>query len=468
MDVRGIAKNVSIAFGAQGVAMLVSLAMSLLVPKVLGVTEFGYWQLFLFYGGYVGFFHFGLNDGVYLLNGGKTRQEIDGASITSQFLVGLFFQFVIALGIGLAAFFCEEGSRRFVWVAVALYLLLANASSYLGYVFQSLNETRLFSYSSMLDRLAFLVPLIVLIAIHCDDFGPYVVLFLASRAVCLLFCLVKARDILRSGLLRPSAAVQDCLESIRVGVKLMLANIASMLILGVMRFAIDARWGIDSFGEISFALSMVNFFLTFISQVAMVLFPALRRASDNEQASFFRGLDDALSLLLPIVYGFCYPIILVLSLWLPQYTGTMHYFVFLLPICVFDSKMNLLGTTYFKVLRMEKTLLCVNVATVVASGAGVLVGVFLLESVEVTLAAAVVAIVGRSLASEVIVARRLGGAISPMSFVEVGLTVAFVTLTFCFGSPVACAVYWFLYACYLFAYRQKVRHYALRLRSRQI
>ena len=63
--------NLIYAFAAQGLSFALSVLMSIIVPKVLSLNDFGYWQLFIFYTSYVGFFHFGFNDGVYLLNGGK-------------------------------------------------------------------------------------------------------------------------------------------------------------------------------------------------------------------------------------------------------------------------------------------------------------------------------------------------------------------------------------------------------------
>lgn len=42
MDFKAIAKNASVAFLAQGVSMCVSILTTLLVPKVLGVEEYGY------------------------------------------------------------------------------------------------------------------------------------------------------------------------------------------------------------------------------------------------------------------------------------------------------------------------------------------------------------------------------------------------------------------------------------------
>ena len=47
MDYRSLAKNVGIAFIAQGVALVLSILQSLLVPKMMSTTQYGYWQLFL-------------------------------------------------------------------------------------------------------------------------------------------------------------------------------------------------------------------------------------------------------------------------------------------------------------------------------------------------------------------------------------------------------------------------------------
>ena len=78
MKIREMAGNALAAFASQGFSFLLSILTSLLVPKVLGVQEFGYWQLFLFYSSYTGFFSLGISDGMYLIEGGKSRTEIRG------------------------------------------------------------------------------------------------------------------------------------------------------------------------------------------------------------------------------------------------------------------------------------------------------------------------------------------------------------------------------------------------------
>ena len=60
-----VIKNLLYSVSANIISMLVSAVLLILLPNLLGETEYGYWQLYLFYTSYVGFFHFGIVDGIY-------------------------------------------------------------------------------------------------------------------------------------------------------------------------------------------------------------------------------------------------------------------------------------------------------------------------------------------------------------------------------------------------------------------
>ena len=188
-----LVKNISIAFVAQGVAMLVSVAQTLIVPKILGVEQFAYWQLFIFYIGYVGFFHFALCSGVYLKMGGKTKEEFDKGSTKSQFIFGLSYQAIMAAVIVVVSFGLEDGQRSFVFMQTAMYLVLANACTYLMNVMQCMNEIKESSFSMVLGRLSYFVPLMIMIMLGVKNFEPYVVAYTGSMSVQLVDCLRKLR-----------------------------------------------------------------------------------------------------------------------------------------------------------------------------------------------------------------------------------------------------------------------------------
>lgn len=450
MNTKKIARDMVFAVFAQGLSTAVSVILTLLLPKVLGVAEFGYWQLFIFYLSYVGFFHFGINDGVYLIHGGETRDALDKKAINSQFLVSIIYQAVISVAVILVALFGPfEAQRQFVIVWIGIILLANNCSFYLGYVFQAVNETALFSFSAALDALAFFAALIILVISGVDSFEPYIIFYTLAKYLRLVYCLYKARDILSAGVLTGSACVKESIESIRVGIKLMFANIVSSLILGVVRFFVDLNWGIEVFSIVSFSLSIAAFFLTFLTQVSMVLFPNLKQLDRHGCSSAFCMMRDILDLLLPAVYILYGPITVVLNWWLPQYARSIQLFAVLFPICVFEGKMDIIGTTFFKVLREEKRLLEVNLATLLFSFACTLFGTFAINSVEFVLFCVVIALAFRCLLSELLIGRTLNVSQSKLSFVSVMLSVGFVITAQVFTPLLTSVIFLFVYSAYL-------------------
>jgi O-antigen/teichoic acid export membrane protein len=394
--------NLSYAFGAQFISLALSMILSLLVPKLLGVTSFGYWQLFIFYTSYIPFFHFGLNDGVYLLNGGKSYDELDKSSLKSQLLLGTLMELLISLFICFFVFYSEIGlDRKFVIYQTLINFLLFCSSNYLGYIFQAVNETKIFSISIIINKVVFIILLATMLFLNYKSYKWMIIGYNFSQMISLIYCIVKSKVIMSSRVLNIKKTFKEIILTISVGSKLMLANIASMLILGVARFLIDKEWGIEQFAKISFSITLTNFFLLFINQVSMVLFPALRKITKKNQMKYYLIFDIALSISLPALFLFYFPLKVILSNWLPEYISSIYYFGFLLPLCNSNGKMQLLNNTYLKVLRMEKDLLKINLFTVILSLFFSVVSVIYFKSMYAVLAGLVLATWVRNFISEV-------------------------------------------------------------------
>lgn len=458
MNLRKLARDFSVAASAQAISLVLSFALSFFVPKFLGVEEFGYWQLFVFYASYSGFLTFGLNDGVYLLNGGTERNRIDKGSVSSQFFVCMAMQITISVIVALVAITCFEQQRQWVVLLFAVYTLFFNLSGYLGYLFQAMNETRIFSLSTIISKGSYFIPLLALLCIREDSFVPYAVFYTVAQATALAYCLFKARDILSAAKLPAREALSKAKRSIAVGIKLMLANISSMLILGSMRFLADTFWGVEVFGEISFSLSLVNLFIVFVSQLAMVLFPALRQLRRSQLDQLFSAMRLSLGIALPAAYLISYPIRVFVSWWLPQYSDSLAYFSLLLPICVFDSKMSLLGTTFFKVLRKEGHLLFLNACSVAASLSLSLIGILAVDNVTFVLLSVVLVIMARSFTAELFLAKaeQLGNPNVKLIASEIGVTAIHLRATILFDSSMSFAITCLAYVIHLGINRRSI------------
>lgn len=467
LDQKNIKKNMAFAFMAQSVSLVLSLLMALVLPKILNVASYGYWQLFLFFASYAGLFHFGLNDGVYLRFGGRGYQSLDHALLGTELKIWTLFQAILAVIIVLIGIFClQDANRTFVLIASAILMVIFNGSNFIGYVFQAVNRTRIFSLADMLNKGAFIFCLLGLVLWGVDRFEVFICFYLLCLIGSVVFYLYWGRDIVFSAFVGWRKGFKEIMKNVSVGIKLLLANLAGILILGIGRIMIDSLWGIEAFGKVSFSLTLTNFFLVFIAQVSMVLFPALRQADAAAQKRYYGELDGILSILLPLILVFYIPIKVILSLWLPQYAVSLDYLAVLLPLCLFDGKMQLLCTTYFKVLREEKALLYVNLAAFMLSLLLSVIGGYLLQSVDAIVFAMLIGVVSRYVISACYLSRRLPGQSWTVLGTELVFSAVFIAVSLklpALWSFLSVAV---LYLLYLFCNRAQAKTVWKRLSRR--
>lgn len=417
---RKFISNLSYAFIAQMIAMLVSIATNLILPKFMGVESYSYWQLFIFYSQYIPCLHLGLNDGVYLRYGGAAYNQLDKARIKTQLLLGLLYQFAFCIILCIASMcMAMDNDRRWSVYLVCVYFIFYTIQSYLGYIFQAANETSWYSISVMLSRVVFMATIILNILLGQRFCWPYIAGYILSQMAALVYASIRGIDIVLAPLANIQEAAVELWESIKAGSKLMLANTASMFVLGSGRQIIDMYWGLTTFGKVSFSITLTNFILSFIQQIGMVLFPTLRQMKESELKRIYELCRTGMFFILPIVFIGYFPVKVLLGLWLPDYADSLRYLALMLPVCFFDTKMQMLCNTYLKVMRKERLLLEINVIAVCSSIAIGLLGALVFHELNVVVVGMVFSIALRSAISEYYLAIQMGISITRFFIQEI-------------------------------------------------
>lgn len=422
-----VRQNFIFAFTAQAISLIVSCSTNLVLPKVLSVSGYSYWQLFLFYCTYVPCLALGLNDGIYLRYGGMHRQELNKDDVKSQLVVGLLYQLLLG-GILSIIFisFSNSEERRVLFLLVLVYYLFYTGHNFIGFIFQAINETNIYSKSIIIVRIIFFTAQVLLMLIGIKNVNTYIFFYIISISIAFVYLLLMFRSELSLGTFSLQRGINQSLISMRVGISLMLANICSLLILGVCRQIIDMRWGLIAFGKVSFSLTLMNFALTFITQISLVLFPALRRLSSKAVRQYYIKLNRGLFNLLPLMYIAYLPLGFLLKLWLPKYTTSINYLAIVLPICYFDSKMNLIGNTFFKVLNKQVLLLKVNVITIILSAIICFFAAYILNSMYLVIIGMVIAIMFRNVLADLLLSGYLSINVLPTEILDIILALLFI------------------------------------------
>lgn len=450
-------KNFIFAFLAQGISLIVSCSTNLVLPKVLSVVNYSYWQLFIFYSTYIPCLALGLNDGVYLRYGGILRSKLDGNAVKSQFEVGIIFQTILGIVVGtVMILFSDSANRQKVIFLVVVYYLFYTYHNFLGYIFQAINETNIYSKSIIIIRIVFLLSQIILMWLGYREVYPYIVLYIVSIALALGYLLIRIHPEFHISQFDINLGVRESLISMRVGISLMIANICSLLILGVGRQIVDMKWGLVAFGKVSFSLTLMNFALTFIMQIGLVLFPALRRLSSDELKEYYGKLTLGLFYILPLMYIVYLPVQYILELWLPDYKESISYLATVLPICYFDSKMNLIGNTFFKVLNKQVLLLKINIITIVISSIFGLISAYIFNSMYFVIVGMVLAIIFRSVLADTLLSKDIKTNVSALEVADVILAIIFMFVSNRFDWRIALIIICALYILRIFLVKAKI------------
>lgn len=396
-------KNVGISIIAQVISLLVSFVMNLILPKFISEYQYALWQTYLLYVGYVGVLHFGLLDGIALRYSQYDYDELDKPRIRSQFkclLAMTSFSSLLVIGI---AGIMSSGEMRLVFIMIGLGIVTKSVYTYTSNSFQITN--RIMQYAKMVIgyRLFYGLGAIVMLFLGLREYYYFCIVDLCSDVFGVLYALRNNKGMYFGTSLKIRDALSEAKQNISAGIKLMISNWSSLMLTGGARIIIQLHWDKIVFGKVSFAFSITNLFLTFVTAISIVLFPSLKRTSEEELPVFYSKIRNVMNPFLISIMALYYPGCWILSMWLPQYNNSLVYLGILLPIIIFSSKINLLTNNYLKTMRKEKIMLGINLFSVGVALCCFAFSAFVLNNLRVLLVFIVVAIMLCSILSELVV-----------------------------------------------------------------
>lgn len=440
-----------------GISLAISAIVVLVVPKLIGIEEYGYWQLYLFYTSYVGFLHFGWNDGIYLRYGGKEYRDLDKQLLFSQFYMLAALQIVIAIIICLVTMVYVHGEARvFILYMTAMNMIAINVRYFFLFILQATNRIREYALITLLDRLiyAFLLALILLSGNR--DFKFMIYSDLVARISTLVVAMFVCKEIAFMKISKFYFSTVEAKANLTAGIKLMIATISSMLVIGVVRFGIERTWDIQTFAKVSLTISISNLLMVFVNTIGIVLYPILRRTQEIAHAKTYKTIRG---LLLPTLYGFLlffYPFKMIFLHWLVGYEESFRLMSIFFPILVFEGHMSLLINTFYKVKREEGLLLKINLITLAMSVILTVITTFILRNLELSIVAIVFLLAFRCYYAEHMISKLLSINFDKQMFIELLLATIFIMASWFLPILYGLALYAIAYIVYLVVQRKNL------------
>ncbi len=435
---------------SQMLVLVLGVLKSLLIPMVLGVNDFAYWQIYVFYIAYVGLFTLGFNDGIYLRYGGVDYGKLDAAKIRSS--IRLYFVYLVAIAavMALVSSFEGDANKRTVLYLVCLNIVLMGLMAIFSFVLQATGRLRQYGIVNAVDKILFIVFLLALVLLRVESFSWFVLAELLSKGAALGFMCVSCIELIKGDGSGWRVGGQEGWNNIACGVKLMFANLSGMLVLGVGRIVIEFWGSLEDYAHYAFAVSMTNLALIALTSISVVIYPALKRLPEDRYLQCYDDGNAKLFKFNLIVLGGYFPVVWLIMLVIPKYAPVIPFLNILFVVTALQGKMQLLNNNYYKALRHEGKMLRANLESL-AVAMLLSAGLYAVSRSTMAIAyAALLTMLYRVYMSERFLRTAMGGIGNASVKLELGMYSVFIALTSLLATLPAMVAFCLLFGAYAY------------------
>ena len=331
-------------------SLAISMLTSFVLPYFISVEEYGYWQLFVLYCGYVGFFVLGFNDGIHLNYATESYTERLAAKFHT------FKTFLLVLS-GLESLFllgllilCSQSYDKNFWIFlfVILNILPQALIGMFLYMNQATMRYKYYAVGCVVDKIVFAAIMVLMLSLKAANSVYYIAAYTISRYCVIGYFAITCREVF-SSVPQPYKSVRlEVKNNFLAGFPLMIATVLNGSIIVGSRFLVNEKFGIESFSAYSFSIHTLVIASQFIGAITSIFYPILKRSECN-LAYLYSTLDKSSSLLSAILLLTYYPAVILILLFYQKYLIMLDYLIFVYPLFIFQCKSNLLIVNMYKV-----------------------------------------------------------------------------------------------------------------------
>lgn len=339
------------------ISLLSSVAVGLLLPKILSVTDYGYLKIFTLYAVYTAFLHFGFVDGILLKIAGTSYDDLNVKKMRSYTRFFISFEVVIFIAMVLSGLLFLNGENLFILSMLAIDMLAVNITSYYQFVSQATQRFKEYSKKNIFVSVAKFLFIFVLVIMNivfkiAISYRIYLIGIILLDFCMMVWYIIIYKKITFGKSESIRKLKKDICNMFKTGIVLTVSYQVSHFILALDRQFVSVLYSTEEYATYSFAYNIVSMISTMISSISIVLLPMLRRASREYIIAQYKKSLRIVSILMGFALVGYFPISIFISWFLPNYGESIPYIAVVLPSILFTSGITVIMFTMDKVLDM--------------------------------------------------------------------------------------------------------------------
>lgn len=452
----GFLKHFLFVFGSQLVVLASGLIKALLIPVLVGLSDYGYWQIYAFYTVYIGAFSLGYGDGLYLKYGG---QELSNLPLQLVRTANAFYVVMLAISGALLAVFASEDSdpnRQYIFFAVAANVVVQGITANISLTLQATNQLKGYAFLNSADKIFFALALMAVFLERFQTFEYLILADICAKIIVMTILLHRYRCLFIGTISGFRLGAKEFANSVGSGIHLLLANLTGMLVLGSGRIIVEYLDTLDKYAHYAFAVSLANVVLMSVTALSIVLYPTLKRQQKDNFIVYFEKTVDAYVVFSLVMLSAYFPALVFIDVVAAQYKPVIEFLNAIFVITVLQGKMQLVNNTYYKAMRLERPMLVANVSSLLVATLLSAVGFVLTKSMLAIAYSALLTMLVRVYSSEIYLRRKMGQPFNGRFLAEILVLLLFLLVSESLSGALAAAVWLFIVLAVATAYRVRI------------
>jgi len=345
---RKLTKGMFYVFIANMLNMLFNLITNFILPKFLSVDSYAAIKTFQLYVNYVGVFHLGFADDIYLKYGGKNFENITRDDLAVSLSTMRVFQILSSSVVLLSAIVVQDK----ILMVFSISILPLNVTAYFRMLYQAVGEFKTYSVvTNFTTGLTFIANIILLLFINTDNFMIYLQCYVLVNIIVWAVLEVYFYRITGNKVKLVTFSIYEFKENIKLGFSLMCGNFASFLLTGMDRWFVKFTLNSVAFAQYSFAVSIENMLNLAVTPITIPLYNYFCKEKSKEKLKY---IHRAVILFSVILISLAFVAEFVIEWILKDYLSSVKVIFLLFAAQAFQILVKAVYVNLYKVRKQQK------------------------------------------------------------------------------------------------------------------
>lgn len=345
-------KDVIVYSSGQIILLGFGVIQTLILPKYLSITDYGYWQMFILFSSYVGILHLGFLDGLLVCWAGK-----DIVNIRSEIPIALKFFLIqqsILISFLLLITLLSNNIFPDILFFVLIYGFIINFSNFFSFLAQSSKQFKLVTVVNIVKGLFFLCFILFFLTFNCITYNNLMRATLLGGFCSLTIYLIFFREFFFKKGFNLHSFVTYGLKNIRIGIFILLGNFIVVIFMSIDRLMLGSFFSISQFAIYTFAISMCGIFFTFLQAISQVFFSYIAEQKHEIKKKIYLILKPSLLIFWGGILSGFFPLSAVINYYLPDYKTSLPVLAILLCTIGISGPILILHINFFKFYQKQR------------------------------------------------------------------------------------------------------------------